>query len=88
MPRIQAASCGRPFVRSPGPLLRAISTDTATVRCAIPGSASISGSETRASKRSAMRSLRALRATPGAARAYSRRQLLANAAIAASRVAS
>jgi hypothetical protein len=34
------------------------------------------------------RPLRALRATPGAARAYSRRQLLANATIAASRVGS
>src|SRR4029450_5996291 len=59
MRRIQAASCGRPFVRSLGPLLRAMSRATATVRCAIPGCASISGSETRAAKRSAMRWLRA-----------------------------
>src|SRR5262249_37415059 len=59
MRRIQAVRRGRPVVRSPGPLFRAMSRDTATVRCAMPGSACISGSAARVSKKSAMRWLRA-----------------------------
>src|SRR5215471_21171239 len=44
MERIQFASRGRPAVRSPSPRLRAISTATAMIRCAMQGDPCISGS--------------------------------------------
>jgi hypothetical protein len=55
MERIQLASRRRPVVRSPSLRLRAISTATARIRCAMQGDPCISGSVTRSSKKSAMR---------------------------------
>src|SRR5262249_12178646 len=54
MERIQFASRGRPAVRSPSPRLRAISTATAMIRCAMQGDPCITGSVARCSKKSAL----------------------------------
>ena len=59
MERIQFASRGRSAVRSPSPRLRAISTATAMIRCAMQGGPCITGSFARCSKKSAMRCARA-----------------------------
>jgi hypothetical protein len=50
MGRIQLASCRRLAMRSPSPRLRAISTATARIRCAMAGRPCISGSVTWSSK--------------------------------------
>lgn len=59
MERIQAASCGRPVVRSPKLRLRATSRATARINCAIFGVPCIKGSASRPSNTSAIRWARA-----------------------------
>jgi len=57
---IQAASCGRPSLRSPKPRFAATSSATARVKCAIVGGPRIGGSATRPSNTSAIRLARAI----------------------------